>query len=118
MEEISMKIAITACGDGWQERVDSRFGRAMGFFVVDTDDDRTSYIDNMINLQAAHGAGTSAAQSIVAAGVEIVISGEIGPKAASVLKAAGVRVMSGVKDVSIKEAYDLYQQGNLREQVL
>ncbi|MEJ2722362.1 MAG: NifB/NifX family molybdenum-iron cluster-binding protein [bacterium] len=74
-----MKIAITASGNGWDKPIDSRFGRARGFFVIDTENDETSYIDNEENFQAAHGAGPSAAKSVIDAGVEIVISGELGP---------------------------------------
>ena len=111
-----MKIAISACGNGWEEQVDDRFGRAVGFFIVDTDDNPTSYIDNGATVDTAHGAGTGAAQAIVDAGVGVVITVKIGPKAGSVLKAAGVKVMTGVGQTSIREAYDRYQQGNLDEQ--
>jgi predicted Fe-Mo cluster-binding NifX family protein len=108
-----MKIAITASENGWDEQVDSRFGRARGFFVIDTDDGTTSFIDNDANVDAAHGAGTSAAKSVIDAGVQVVISGDVGPKAATVLEAGGVQIMRGVKDVSIKEAYESYQKGDL-----
>ena len=113
-----MKIAISACGNGWEEQVADRFGRAGGFFIVDTDDNPTSYIDNGTNTESAHGAGTGAAQAIVDAGVGVVITVKIGPKAGSVLKAAGVKVMTGVGQTSIREAYDRYQEGDLDEQKL
>lgn len=108
-----MKIAITASGNGWDEQVDSRFGRARGFFIVDTEDGATSFIDNDANVQVAHGAGTSAAKSVINAGVQVVISGDVGPKAAMVLESGGVKIVSGVTDVSIKEAYEQYQAGGL-----
>jgi len=110
-----MKIAITASGNGWEEQVDERFGRARGFFVIDTDAGTTSYIDNDANADVAHGAGTSAASAVINAGVEIVISGDVGPKAARVLEAGGVKIMTGVKDISIREAYDAYESGELKE---
>ena len=113
-----MKIAIIANGNGWEQQADSRFGRARGFFVVDTENDETSYIDNEVNLRADHGAGPSAAKSVIDAGVEVVISAEVGPKAAIALKAGGVKVMTGIGEVSLKEAYTLYKDGRLKEQIL
>lgn len=113
-----MKIAITAYGDGWREQVDIRFGRAKGFFIIDTETGETSYIDNSKNVDAAHGAGLSAAQSIADAGIHELITGKVGPKAGSVLKTAGVKVLGGIGYTSIEDAYDRYRKGALTEQVL
>ncbi|UCG51437.1 MAG: NifB/NifX family molybdenum-iron cluster-binding protein [Candidatus Latescibacterota bacterium] len=110
-----MRIAISACADGWKERVDDRFGRAEGFFVCDTDTNETTYIDNHENVDVAHGAGTSAAQSIVNAGVRVVITGRVGPKAGSVLRAAGVRVMTGDDLTTVEEVYQRFRDGELYE---
>jgi len=113
-----MKIAFTAYGNSWREQVDIRFGRAKGFFIVDTETNETSYIDNSENIKTAQGAGTNAAQAIVEAGVKKLISGKVGPKAGAVLKAGGVKVLGGIGYTSIKEAYERYKKGMLTEQVL
>jgi predicted Fe-Mo cluster-binding NifX family protein len=113
-----MRIAFSAAGNGWNEPMDTRFGRAGGFFVVDSYTKETSYIDNQANLDAGHGAGTSAAQLIVDAGVDVVVTREVGPKAGSVLKAAGIKAMCGAEGVSVKEAYDRFSKGSLQEQKL
>jgi predicted Fe-Mo cluster-binding NifX family protein len=113
-----MKVAFTAYGNGWKEQVDIRFGRAKGFFVVDTENDQTSYIDNSANVEAAHGAGTSASQAIVDAGVEILVTGKVGPKAGDVLKVGGVKVLGGIGYATIEEAYEKYKKGVLEEQQL
>ena len=113
-----MKIAFTAYGNSWQEQVDIRFGRARGFFIVDTETDETSYIDNKESMTAAHGAGISAAQAVVEAGVKELITGKVGPKAGSVLKAAGVKVLGGIGYASIEEAYNRYKKDMLKEQDL
>ena len=113
-----MKIAFSTYGDSWRDQIDIRFGRAGGFFIVDTESDEISYIDNKENVATAQGAGTSAAQAIVDSGVKELVTGKVGPKAGEVLKAGGVKVLSGVGYVSIKEAYELYKQGKLTEQVL
>lgn len=113
-----MKIAFTAYGNSWKEQVDIRFGRAKGFFVVDTESNATSYIDNSKNVEAEHGAGTSAARAVIDAGVKELITGKVGPKAGSVLKNGGIRVLSGIGYTTIEEAYERYKKGDLTEQVL
>lgn len=113
-----MKIAFTSYGNGWNEQVDIRFGRAKGFFIVDTETEQTEYLDNRANINTAHGAGTSSAQMIADAGVQVLITGKVGPKAASVLKAAGITVYGGIGYASLKEAYAKYQKGLLTRQEL
>ena len=113
-----MKIAFTTYGNSWREQVDIRFGRAKGFFIVDTDTETTSYIDNSRNVAAAQGAGTSSAQAVADAGVNILITGKVGPKAGSVLKAAGIKVMGGIGYTTVEEAYERYKKGMLKEQIL
>ncbi len=113
-----MKVAFTAQGNGWYEKVDLRFGRARGFFIVDTDDESTQFIDNMANVEAAHGAGTSAAQYVINAGVNALVTGKVGPKAGSVLKSAGIKVYTTEGSTTIKDAYTKFKEGKLVEQSL
>jgi predicted Fe-Mo cluster-binding NifX family protein len=113
-----MKIAFSAYGNSWREQVDIRFGRARGFFIVDTITNETSYLDNTKNLKAAQGAGTSAAQAVVDAGIKELITGKVGPKAGSVLKAAGIKVWGGIGYTSIEDAYDRFKKCLLTEQKL
>lgn len=110
-----MKVAISARGDGWNEGVDPRFGRAQGFFIIDTETTQTSYLDNSANVEASHGAGTGAAATVAGAGVQVVLTPRVGPKAASVLEEAGIKVLGGVEHASIREAYDKFREGTLKE---
>jgi len=110
-----MKVAIAAIGNSWKEKVDTRFGRAKGFFIVDTESNKTNYIDNSENVEVGHGAGTSAAQTVVEAGVNILLTNEVGPKAGSVLKAAGIKVLTGIENVTVEEAYNRYKNDQLKE---
>lgn len=111
-----MKIAISAMGNGWDELVDPRFGRCQGFFIVDTDTEETTYLDNQANLEAEQGAGTGAARAVIDAGVQVVLTPRVGPKAAAVLRAAGIRMLGGMTTDSLQEAYEKYQAGALTEQ--
>jgi predicted Fe-Mo cluster-binding NifX family protein len=85
-----MKIAFTASGDTLKSAFDNRFGRAEKFIIYDTDAGTYSVLDNAQNLEAAQGAGVQAAQHVVASGVEALVTGHLGPKAARVLFTAGV----------------------------
>jgi predicted Fe-Mo cluster-binding NifX family protein len=85
-----MKIAIASQGPELSGAVDPRFGRARYFIIYDTVNDSWDVIDNSQNSEVAHGAGIQTAQRVVEAGAEMIISGNFGPKAADVLKAAGV----------------------------
>jgi predicted Fe-Mo cluster-binding NifX family protein len=91
-----MKIAISSTGKGLDSQVDPRFGRASYFIVVDSDTGEISeIIDNRPAQEAAHGAGINAASRVAGAGVQVVLTGRVGPKAYSVLAAGGVKIVSG-----------------------
>ena len=108
-----MKIAFSTCGNNWKEQIDIRFGRAKGFFIVDSDTDATEYLDNTVQVNSAQGAGTGAAQALAESGATVLVTGKVGPKAGQVLKAAGVQVYGGIGYASIKEAYEKYTKGLL-----
>ena len=114
--EKNMKIAFTSQGDGWKEKLDIRFGRTNGFFVYDTENESTKYISNLENIEAAHGAGTSAARKIIHEKVEILITGKVGPKAEDVLKAGKVKIYNGMGYGTLEEAYKKFQSGQLNLQ--
>ena len=80
-KEIKMKIAISSQGNFPDSNVDPRFGRAKYFIIYDTETDSFDVIDNVQNIQAAQGAGIQAAQNVANQNVELVISGNLGPKA-------------------------------------
>mgnify|MGYP006283863627 CR=1 FL=1 len=113
-----MKIIITAQGNEKSSLMDQYFGRAQNFVLWDEENNSIETIDNSKNKAAAHGAGIQAGQLVVDSGADIVISGHVGPKAASVLKAAGKKVFLGNKDKTLEENYQLFKEGKLEEQQL
>lgn len=86
-----MKIAISSQGTELSSYVDSRFGRAPYFIVYETDSGDFQVVPNDQNLNARQGAGIQAAQNVAATGADIVVSGNLGPKAFNVLTAAGIK---------------------------
>jgi len=107
-----MKIAVTAKGKDLDAEVDPRFGRAQYLIVYDTDGDSFSAMDNTANVDATHGAGVQAGQSVARAGATALITGNCGPRAFSVLKSAGVKVYTGAKG-TVKEAVEAFKAGDL-----
>jgi predicted Fe-Mo cluster-binding NifX family protein len=87
-----MKISVTASTNtGLEAEVDLRFGRAPYFAVVDSETMDVDFINNSAT-KVASGAGVKGAQTIVDQNVDVVISGNFGPKAFSALKAANLKL--------------------------
>lgn len=107
-----MKVAVTSQGADLTSEVDPRFGRARCFIVFDTDTGDFSTHDNTQNLNAVQGAGIQAARSVADLKVEAVVTGNVGPKAFSVLQQANVKIYLGAKG-SVKDAFEQFQSGQL-----
>lgn len=88
-----MKIAFAVDSNkGLDSIVSTRFGRAAGFVVYDSESKAVLYVDNNQNLQAAQGAGIQAAQNILDTGADAAVTVHMGPKAFNVLKKAGTKI--------------------------
>jgi len=113
-ESVSMKrIAVTSEGPTLDDQVDPRFGRAAGFIIVDPVTMEFEYLDNGASQARAQGAGIQAAESVVSAGVEAVLTGYVGPKAFQALAATGVRVAQNLENLSVREAVERYIKGDV-----
>ena len=111
-KEISMqKIAISSEGPTLEDWVDPRFGRAGGFVIVELPERKLDYIDNGASQMMAMGAGIETAERMAAAGVEVVLSGYVGPKAFAALSAAGIKICQDVEGITIGEAIENYVAG-------
>jgi predicted Fe-Mo cluster-binding NifX family protein len=109
-----MKIAVTTQGDDLNAEIDSRFGRAPKFLVVDTETMRFDVAANTQSLDLAQGAGIQSAQNVLTLKPDVVLTGNCGPKAFRVLKSAGVKVVVGVKG-KIDDAIRDYVNGKYAE---
>ncbi len=87
-----MKIGITAKEATLEGELDPHFGRARKFILFDTETGAFIVHDNQQNLNATQGAGIQAAQNLAGLGAEILITGNVGPKAFQALSAAGIKV--------------------------
>lgn len=101
-----MKIAVSAMGETEQDAIDPRFGRARGFVIADTGTGAIQYSDNADNIALAQGAGIQTGQFIADQGVDVVVSGHFGPKAANVLDRAGIRMVTVPESYTVRQAID------------
>jgi predicted Fe-Mo cluster-binding NifX family protein len=60
------------------------------------------------------GAGIQAAQTVTSKGVEVLVTGNVGPNAFQALSAAGIKVVTGAFG-NVKEAVEKYMRGELKE---
>ncbi len=97
-------VAVSARGEGLEAEVDPRFGRAAGFVLVDAAGAVAGYIDNAAAGAMGQGAGLAAAETVARAGVRTLLTGQVGPKAAAALAAAGIRVVEGCAGTTVAEA--------------
>ena len=104
-----MKIGISSTGPSLNDRIDARFGRSKYFIIVDSETMAHEAIPNE-NISATSGAGISAAQLMVNQGVDVVLTGNLGPKAANVFDASGTRVVTGVSG-TVGDAAKRYADG-------
>ena len=109
-----MKIAVSSQGKEKNSPVDPRFGRAPWFVILDSDSGEVvDVLDNTAAQDAAHGAGINAATVVAEAGVGAVLTGRVGPKAFTVLDAAGIKVISDVTG-TVSDALELFRSGGVR----
>ncbi|RKX75035.1 MAG: dinitrogenase iron-molybdenum cofactor biosynthesis protein [Spirochaetes bacterium] len=107
-----MKIVVTSEGETLDDSIDPRFGRAGKFILYNTETKEVQAVDNSESLNAAHGAGIKAAETVSRLGVEVVITGNCGPKALSALEAAGIVVYTGVTG-TVRKAIEALESGRL-----
>lgn len=108
-----MKVAVTSQGPDINSDIDTRFGRAKHFIVVDTETGEFTSHDNARNLDASQGAGIQASRNVSDLGVEAVLTGNVGPKALATLRAGNIAVYTGASG-SIGDAVEQFKAGKLR----
>lgn len=104
-----MKIAITSQGDNLDAPFDLRFGRSAYFIIYDTEKEQYESLQNPAAM-APSGAGIQASQLMASKNVEVVISGDFGPKASQALMDAGIRMVK-MNASTVREALERFKRG-------
>lgn len=107
------KIAISCEGPTLDDALDSRFGRAAGFIVVDPQTLEFEYLDNGASQTMAQGAGIQAAENVANSGAQIVLTGYVGPKAFKALEAVGIKIGQNLENMTARQAIEAFVDGNV-----
>lgn len=113
-----MKIIFTAKGSNWDSSMDARFGRMEVLVTYDELNNELTSIPNKGTEDMEHGAGLQTAQKVLELNPDVIITGNgAGGKALKILEKSSVKVYIGAGDMSLKEAYEAYKNGQLLKQL-
>jgi len=90
------RIAVATIGDGkLGDVVSSEFGHSRTFTIIDIEDGEVKNVEVLENpaKNMVHGRGPIVGKSLADRGVDIVITGKIGPGASTVLEQLGIKVI-------------------------
>jgi len=107
-----MKIAVSARGKWLDSGVDEHVGRAAFFVVYDTTDESHLSLDNWRATHADHWAGPAAVDSLVQAGVAVLLTQRCGPCAFRQLSENDVEICY-TADEPVSRAIKRYREGDL-----
>ncbi|TSA27609.1 MAG: dinitrogenase iron-molybdenum cofactor biosynthesis protein [Bacteroidetes bacterium] len=111
-----MKIALTASGKTWDSMIDPRFGRTEFIVIYDEETQQLTVIDNSEVKNEAHGAGTATAQKLYDLKPDVLITGNgPGGTASQALKHLNMKIFVDAHELTLKQAYEQYKSGNLKE---
>lgn len=108
-----MKICVSSTGDSLESKMDLRFGRAAYFIIADTDTMDFEVIENSAAASGG-GAGITSGQLMVDRDVAAVVTGNMGPNAMNVLKAAEIEIYHGI-DNTVSENIEKFKNGLLEK---
>jgi predicted Fe-Mo cluster-binding NifX family protein len=107
----TVKIIITSNGRDLDAAASPVFGRAPIYIFLDTETMDFEATDNPA-VGAAGGAGIQAAQFVVARGIDAIITGNVGPNAFDVLRAAGIPIYL-FQGGTVRQAAESFREGKL-----
>jgi predicted Fe-Mo cluster-binding NifX family protein len=108
-----MKVAVSATGKDLNCQIDPRFGRCQYFIFIDPETMEFEATGNEGGI-ASGGAGVQAAQLVVKKGANALITGNLGPNAASALSASGIKIHL-VSGGTVREVTEALKAGKLQE---
>lgn len=108
-----MNILIPTNDMKTSEGICVSFGRAPYFMVINKDTNEETFIENP-GASASGGAGIKAAQAVVDAKVDILLTPRLGKNAADVITASGIKIYKSVsEDIMIN--VNLFKENKLDE---
>lgn len=87
-----MIIAFSSRGPGPEYELDESFGRAYYLLLYQQNGEYWTIHENNANRMSQQDAGVKTAQLVISEGADVVVTGEVGPRALRKLQEAGVGV--------------------------
>lgn len=109
-----MKIAIGLEENNYNSQVDRRFGRASFFILIDSITNNYEIIENEAKDEPT-GAGLKVVKNLVNLGVDEIIAGEIGPKAAILIEEFNIPVYKLGELKKVNEVMENYREKRLEK---
>lgn len=109
------KIAISSKGEKLESEIDFRFGRCPYFIIVDIKNNEIKNFEAVRNenSEQTSSAGISAAEAVAKKGVNMVITGSVGPRANEVFKQFKIDVY--ISDGKVGESVKKLTEGVLEK---
>ena len=108
-----MRICVSAIADSLDAQVDPRFGRCPYFVIVDSETMEFEAVPNTASSQMS-GAGIQAAQTVASKGINVVLTGSVGPNALQTLSSSGINIITSVLG-TVREAVEKFKSGELQK---
>jgi predicted Fe-Mo cluster-binding NifX family protein len=108
-----MKIAVSSFGKDSKKLLDTRFGRCEYFQIYDTESGLYESFENEAK-GSSQGAGVAASQWIIDRGIDVLVTGKLGPNAYELLSDSGIKLYTS-ESIEVEEAVQLCQEGKLEQ---
>ncbi|MCK4761792.1 MAG: NifB/NifX family molybdenum-iron cluster-binding protein [Candidatus Aminicenantes bacterium] len=106
-----MKVLFAVKNDaGLDSELDERFGRAGYFLIYDTEAGKILSIEENKARNEGHGVGLKTSAYVVEKGCAAAVGAQAGPKAADILRQAGVKMIVENKG-TVKEMLEKHRSG-------
>lgn len=109
-----MKVAIALEENKYEAQVDRRVGRAPYFLIIDIETNNYEIIENEAKDEVT-GAGLKVIKNLVTLGIDVLIAGDVGPKAAVLIEEFDLPVYKLGELTSIDEVLKAFKEKKLEK---
>lgn len=109
-----MKVAIALEENKYEAQVDRRVGRAPYFLIIDIETNNYEIIENEAKDEVT-GAGLKVIKNLITLGIDVLIAGDVGPKAAVLIEEFDLPVYKLGELTSIDEVLKAFKEKKLEK---
>lgn len=109
-----MKVAIALEENKYEAQVDRRVGRAPYFLIIDIETNNYEIIENEAKDEVT-GAGLKVIKNLVTLGIDVLIAGDVGPKAAVLIEEFDLPVYKLGELTSVDEVLKAFKEKKLEK---